>query len=111
MPRFDPATGAVLRALVALARADGAALLGHHREPHDELLSLLWCRQFDRGHALRLLAQADGPPRPGLAARLLAAADLFDHLGADAQQRLCDLVARHRRLACAPQSRTCHAFC
>lgn len=57
--RADANALAARRTLVDLARARGSALLARQAEPHDELLSLLWCVRFDRAHALRLIAQAD----------------------------------------------------
>ena len=101
--RADANALAARRTLVDLARARGSALLARQAEPHDELLSLLWCVRFDRAHALRLIAQADAQQRAHLSGDLLAAADLFDHLDGASQAHLRSLVARHGRLAHAPQ--------
>jgi hypothetical protein len=96
------AGGAVADAIHALAqqgRAHGAALLADADDPHAELLTLVWGPRFDREHALSLWARlsrrqpAEAVP---LLAELLAAGDRFDAMDRSEQQRLRQLILRHR---------------
>lgn len=81
-------------------RRHGPALLAGMPEPHDELMSLVWGPRFDREHALGLIARQPATAMPALPA-LLAAADAFDALRVPAQQRLRELIRRHRALSAA----------
>lgn len=78
-------------------RRHGGALFTGLPEPHDELMSLVWGPRFDREHALGLVARHPAAALPALPA-LLAAADTFDALHVPAQQRLRQLIRRHRAL-------------
>lgn len=84
--------------LAGALRRHGSALLGGMPEPHDELMSLVWGPRFDREHALGLIARRPAVALPALPA-LLAAADAFDALHGPAQQRLRQLIRRHRALS------------
>lgn len=81
-------------------RLHGPALLADMPEPHDELMSLVWGPRFDREHALGLIARQPALAVPALPA-LLAAADAYDALHVPAQQRLRQLIRRHRALSAA----------
>lgn len=78
-------------------RRHGGALFAGVPEPHDELMSLVWGPRFDREHALGLVARRPATALPAVTA-LLAAADAFDALHVPAQQRLRQLIRRHRAL-------------
>lgn len=86
-----------VRRLALEVRRYGGTLLAGVPEPHDELMSLVWGPRFDREHALGLLARRPAVALPVLPA-LLAAADVFDALHGPAQQRLRQLIRRHRAL-------------
>lgn len=87
-----------LRQLTQEVRMHGPALLAGIAQPHDELMSLVWGPRFDREHALGLLARQPAAAMPALPA-LLASADAFDALHRGAQQRLRELIRRHRALS------------
>lgn len=82
-------------------RAQAPVLLRAVEDPHAELLALVWGPRFDREHAKGLLAgqgRAGHKPQAGAAAlqAIQAAADNFDRLPAPRQQRLRELIVRHR---------------
>lgn len=82
-------------------RAQAPALLRAVDDPHAELLALVWGPRFDREHAQGLLAglsRAGQKPQASVAAlqAIQAAADNFDRLPAPRQQRLRELIVRHR---------------
>ena len=87
-----------LRQLTQELRQHGPALLAGVAQPHDELMSLVWGPRFDREHALGLLARQPAMAMPALPA-LLASADAFDALHRVAQQRLRELIRRHRAMS------------
>lgn len=93
--------GAVAERLAARLKAEPAlTLLRASADPHLDWLDLLWGPIFDRGAALQLVAS-----RPELdTAALLAAGERFDALAPPEQQRLRQLILRHRlhRMAHAP---------
>lgn len=95
------AGGAVAERLAARLKTEPAmGLLAASADPHLDWLDLLWGPQFDRAAALGLAAT-----RPGVdAAALLAAGQRFDALAAPTQQRLRQLIVRHRvhRMSHAP---------
>lgn len=93
---MSPAT-ASLRPLAHQWRAHGPTLIGAAREPHIELLTLVWGPTFDREHAMDLLARQPNAATQSLPA-LLAAADQFDALGSAVQRRLRRMILRHRAL-------------
>jgi DNA-binding transcriptional regulator LsrR (DeoR family) len=87
--------------LAQQSRAFSPSLLSSIDDPHAEMLAMVWGPRFDREHALGLWAQLSqrfpleaAPVLPAL----LAAADRFDALGRTAQQRLRQLILRHRAL-------------
>lgn len=88
-------TTVTLRALTAPLRAYGAELLAGYDEPHAELMALVWGPRFDRAHAHALLER-----RPGHVSQVLrtvqSAADQFDQLASQEQQRVRQLILRHR---------------
>jgi len=79
-------------------RLYGQSLLGEAPDPHAELLALVWGPRFDRQHAHALL---DHQPalQPGLIRMVMDAADRFDRLGCAQQQRVRQLILRHRAQA------------
>jgi hypothetical protein len=85
--------------LAQQVRAYGATLLATTTAPHAELMAMVWGPRFDREHAMGLWAglapQQAGTALPVLQA-LLSAADSYDTLPASAQQRLRQLILRHR---------------
>jgi hypothetical protein len=92
------------RALLALWRRHGPALLPAAEDPHAELLALVWGPRFDRTHAAHWLGQAGlgagGASRSRFA--LAQAASLFDQMPATQQQRLRRLILAHH--AHSPQA-------
>ena len=76
-------------------RAYGAVVLEGYDEPHAELMALVWGPRFDREHAHTLLER-----RPGYVPQVLqtvhSAADQFDRLADAQQQRVRQLILRHR---------------
>jgi hypothetical protein len=85
--------------LAQQVRALGPALLATASDPHAELLTMVWGPRFDRQHAMdlwaRLPQQQAGATMPMLQA-LLSTADRFDTLATPTQQRLRQLILRHR---------------
>lgn len=86
------AGGAVAERLAAPLRASRWPALPVGDDPHVAWLDLLWGPRFDRAAALSLAAQQPAVPLQAL----LAAADRFDALDGGAQQRLRQLIVRHR---------------
>ncbi len=88
--------------LAQQVRAYGATLLATTNAPHAELMAMVWGPRFDREHAMGLWAGLAHPHSsaalPALQA-LLCAADSFDALAAPEQQRLRELILRHRAVA------------
>ena len=62
------------------------------------LLALVWGPRFDRQHAHALLDHQPAP-QPGLIRMVMDAADRFDRLGCAQQQRVRQLILRHRAQA------------
>ena len=87
-----------LQPLFSSMRAHGPALLASTTEPAAELLALVWGPRFDREHG-RYLAQSVAKNRPALDhaldQALNQAADTFDRLPAQRQQRLRQLLRHH----------------
>lgn len=96
-----------LRELVAPVRAHGPLLLASSEDPHAELLALVWGPRFDRQHAHDLLA---GQARvgPAMLQTMTDAADRFDALPGAQQQRVRQLILRHRG---GWDNAACPAFC
>ncbi len=96
-----------VQALLSLWRRHGTPLLATVGDPHAELLTLVWGPRFDRRHALEWLAQAPAPaatePDPAARFALWQAGLLFDQLAPPAQQRLRQLILRHRALSPSAQ--------
>jgi hypothetical protein len=88
--------------LAQQVRAYGATLLATTSTPHAELMAMVWGPRFDREHAMGLWAglpqEHTGAALPALQA-LLSAADSFDALAAPEQQRLRELILRHRAVS------------
>lgn len=84
-----------LHAFVAPVRLHGPALLEGLDDPHAELLALVWGPRFDRQHADSLLSR-QGKVAPAVARAVMELANDFDHLGCQQQQRLRQLILRHR---------------
>ena len=84
-----------LRKLTAPLRAYGPVVFEGYEEPHAELMALVWGPRFDREHAHALLER-----RPGYVPQVLRkvhrAADQFDRLADAQQQRVRQLILRHR---------------
>lgn len=99
----------VLQPITQRLRDHGPALLAGVDDPHDELLALVWGPRFDREHALglwaRLSRRQPTEALPTLPA-ILSVADRFDSLDHGAQQRLRQLIVRHRNVTMphAPRS-------
>ena len=88
------ATLSCLRELAEPARAHGPTLLAGAREPHAELLALVWGPRFDRLHAEALVAgRARGAP--GVLQAVMDAADRFDKLCGAEQHQVRRLILRH----------------
>ena len=83
-------------ALAQPIRAYSALLLHGYNDPHAEILTLLWCRRFDRELACTLLEDQPGGV-PQVLHSVQWAADHFDQLNAPEQHRLRRLILRHRR--------------
>ncbi len=92
-----PAHHTSLQRLTEGLREVGPTLFADVPQPHEELLALVWGPRFDRVHALGLAAHQPAQAARTLSA-LLSAADCFDTLAADGQQRLRRLIVRHQRL-------------
>ena len=83
--------------LFASVRAHGAALLESVDDPAAELLAMVWGSRFDREHARTLLdQQAQATRHPDqlhtMVQTVMQAADTFDRLPAQRQQRLRQLI-------------------
>ena len=87
----------VLREWAQPVRAFGPSLLGETPDPHAELLALVWGPRFDREHAHGLIPQQPSA-KAGLFKTVMEAADRFDHLAGEQQQRVRQLILRHRAL-------------
>lgn len=83
-----------LRTLFGSIRSYGSVLLASSTEPQADLLALVWGPRFDREHG-RQLAQSVVQNRLAVDHALAQAADTFDQLSAQRQQRLRQLL-RHR---------------
>lgn len=97
---------ATLRDFAAPVRLHGMALLAGLDDPHAELLALVWGPCFDRQHAHGLLAR-QGSAAPAVVQAVMEVANNFDHLCRQQQQRLRQLILRHRAevtIAHAPHS-------
>ena len=82
------------RDLVNDVRSFGALLVGRADDPHAELMALVWSSRFDREHAQSLLrSRAD--QAAALLQPLVRAADRYDTLPAQEQERLRRLIQRH----------------
>jgi hypothetical protein len=66
------------------------------QDPHAELLALVWGSRFDREHAHGLMHTGITSADDGAAALLATAANNFDQLAPQGQQRLRRLIVRHR---------------
>ena len=84
-----------LNALVAPVRAFGPMLLASMDEPHAELLALVWGPRFDREHAQDLLQRLP-QVEPAVIQTVEQAAAEFDRLAQAEQQRVRQLILRHR---------------
>lgn len=87
--------------LIQQSRAPALLLLAKIDDPHAELLAMVWGPRFDRQHALELLArlshEQSAQALPVLTL-LQSAANQFDNLSVQAQNRLRRLIMRHQRL-------------
>lgn len=99
------AGGAVARASREIARQGRlhtATLLAETKDPHAELLTLIWGPQFDREHALSLWARFS-LCQPAQAVRLLpvlmSVGERFDALARVEKDRLRRMIVRHRALS------------
>ncbi|MFN7123327.1 MAG: hypothetical protein ACK4NM_14985 [Hydrogenophaga sp.] len=98
----------LLQPIAQRLRDHGPALLAGVDDPHDELLAMVWGPRFDREHALGLWASLSRrQPNEALLTlpAILSAADRFDGLDILAQQRLRQLILRHRALGDACTTR------
>lgn len=102
-----------LRSLVGGLAPPAAGLLAERiaawREPHAELLALVWGTRFDRDHAQQLLRAAalDGAPAHEAWRALMDAADRFDSLPGADQQRVRRLILAGQRRQSAPCLASC----
>jgi hypothetical protein len=90
-----------LHAIARQGRPHTAVLLAGAEDPHAELLTLFWGPRFDRQHALALWArvsQRQPVEAAPLLPHLLALGDRFDAMARAEQQRLRQLILRHRAL-------------
>ena len=72
------------------------ALVRTAQDPHAELLAMVWGSRFDREHAHGLLHMGPASADDGAMALLTTAANTFDQLAPQRQQRLRRLIVRHR---------------
>jgi len=84
-----------MNALVAPVRAFGPLLLASMEEPHAELLALVWGPRFDRAHAQDLLQRLP-QVEPAVIRTVEQVATQFDRLAQAEQQRVRQLILRHR---------------
>ncbi|MDP2416448.1 MAG: hypothetical protein U1D36_09845 [Hydrogenophaga sp.] len=90
---------ASVRAIVQQVQAVAPALLSATRDPHADLLTLIWGPQFDRQHAMNLwarLSQRQPAQAMPLLTVLLHVGEDFDRMDRGAQHWLRRLVLRHR---------------
>ena len=91
---------ASVRAIVQQVRSVAPTLLSDTRDPHADLLTLIWGPQFDRQHAMHLWAPRLSQRQPAQAMPLLTVllhgGEGFDRLDRGSQQRLRRLILRHR---------------
>ncbi len=73
-----------------------APLIGAAEDPQAELLALVWGPRFDRLHARQLVASASPRTAPRLRRALHEAAQRFDRLPGQRQQRLRRLIWQQR---------------
>ena len=95
---------ATIPPLVRQVKAVAPALLSGAEDPHSELLTLFWGPSFDREYALALwarLSRLQPVEATPLLPDLLAMGDLFDAMDRLEQQRLRQLILRHRELSLA----------
>lgn len=78
-------------------RTQVAPLMGDAEDPQAELLALVWGPRFDRLQARELVACAPAPAAPRLQRALGEAADRFDCLPGERQQRLRRLILKPGR--------------
>jgi hypothetical protein len=82
--------------LAQQVRAYGPTLLAAASDPHAELLTMVWGPRFDREHAMGLWARLPQQQAAATLQALLSTADRFDTLATPTQQRLRQLILRHR---------------
>ena len=80
--------------LFSTLRSHGRLLLAGADDPNAELMALVWGPRFDREHA-RDLVQSLAPCQTDLDRVVAQAADTFDRLPAQRQQRLRQAIRRH----------------
>jgi len=80
--------------LFSSLRSHGRLLLAGADDPAVELMALIWGPRFDREHA-RDLAQLQAHRHTDLDRVVAQAADTFDRLPAQRQQRLRQVIRRH----------------
>jgi len=83
-----------LSPLFSTLRSHGRLLLAGADDPTAELMALVWGPRFDREHA-RDLVQSLAPRQTDLDRVVAQAADTFDRLPAQRQQRLRQAIRRH----------------
>lgn len=86
-----------LSLVLTTLRTQVAPLMGDAEDPQAELLALVWGPRFDRQHAQQLVACAPPPAASRLRRALVQAADRFDHLPGERQQRLRRLILQPGR--------------
>lgn len=99
-----------LRDWVQPVRTYGPSLLGETPDPHAELLALVWGPRFDREHAHGLIDQQT-PAQADLFQTVIEVADRFDHLAGAQQQRVRQLILRHRAQVLRWDNQACLASC
>ncbi|WP_353399659.1 hypothetical protein [Hydrogenophaga sp. 5NK40-0174] len=87
----------VHKRLLLQMRILGPALMLQVRDPHAEWLTLFWSNRFDRDHALTLLDHQDQGTQGFWLRHVQQAAKAFDALERPVQQRVRQIVLRHRR--------------
>lgn len=94
-----------VRTLLGLWRRHGPQWLASAADPHAELLTLVWGPQFDHLYARQRLALSAAGPAVDPPARfaLWQVGVLFDQLPPVAQQRLRQIILRHRALSTVAQ--------
>ncbi len=99
-----------LREWAQPVRIYGPSLLGETPDPHAELLALVWGPRFDREHAHVLIDQQPSA-QAGLFKTVMEVADRFDHLAGAQQQRVRQLILRHRAQVLRWDNQACPASC